>query len=41
MKSLFAAVAATALLALAGPVQAQLIQPMQPGPMQQHPQIVG
>jgi hypothetical protein len=40
MKSLFAAVAATALLALAGPVQAQMIQPMQPGPMQPQPGYV-
>jgi hypothetical protein len=34
MKTLFATVAAAALLALAGPVSAQMVQPMQPAPMQ-------
>jgi hypothetical protein len=37
MKSLSATFVVTALLALAGPVQAQTIPPMQPGPMQQLP----
>jgi len=37
MKSFFAALAGTALLALAGPASAQMAQPMQPAPMHQAP----
>jgi len=40
MKSLFAAAAAAALLAFAVPGQAQMAQPMQPGPMQTQPGYV-